>query len=76
MPFQAELSIDSSDMSLFNMDVSELFTVSKLAAAFAIAADSAFVWATPDVTPLSRLGCVGLLAWHPRPRWTVATGHR
>jgi len=40
------------------MDVRELFTVSKFAAVFAITADSAFVWATPDVTPLSRLDCV------------------
>jgi hypothetical protein len=54
MPFQAALRIDKSDMSLFNMDVSEPFTVSKSAAVFAITGDSAFVWDTPDVTPLSR----------------------
>jgi hypothetical protein len=55
MPFQAELSIDSSDMRLFNMDVTELFTVSNFAAVLAITADCACVWATPDVTPLSRV---------------------
>jgi hypothetical protein len=40
-------------MSLFSMDVSELFTVSKFAAVLAITADCACVWATPDVTPFS-----------------------
>jgi hypothetical protein len=49
-------------MRLFNMDVSELFTVSNFAAVLAITADSACVWATPDVTPLSRVDCVELPA--------------
>ena len=37
------------------MDVTELFTVSNFAAVLAITADCACVWATPDVTPLSRV---------------------
>jgi hypothetical protein len=40
------------------MDVSELFTVSNFAAVLTITADSACVWDTPDVTPLSRLDYV------------------
>ncbi|BFU47482.1 hypothetical protein KRMM14A1004_57190 [Krasilnikovia sp. MM14-A1004] len=38
------------------MDCNPLLTVSNFAAVVAITADSACVWATPDVTPLPRLG--------------------
>ena len=53
-PTHAVCRTDNSDMSVFNMDVRLPLTLSNLPAVLAITADSASVWATPDVTPLPR----------------------
>src|SRR4051794_21766388 len=64
-PFHVVLSTDSSDMSVLSIVCSESLTCSNFAAVLAITADSACVWATPDVTPLSRRS-----AARQDPLWT------
>ncbi|WP_285687337.1 hypothetical protein [Actinoplanes sp. NBRC 103695] len=51
------------------MDWIDWLVLSNLLAVSAIICDCASVWATPDVTPLSRLG--HLTARPARPSWTA-----
>jgi len=76
-PFQALLSVESSDISVFNMDCKEPLAWSNFAAVLAITADSACVWATPDVTPLPSLNifCAEIQCGQDRV-WTIIDTRR
>jgi hypothetical protein len=75
MPFQAELNADNSDIRLFNMDVSELLTVSNFPAVLAITADSACVSAirrSPRFLGKDYVELSAARGTRADPRWTGA----